>query len=206
MMLCTRRCRPASGGACGNRSPGCPPRGPPGGGGSSADYELSRRIGNADPGALPDPLSHQQRGDAGAGPGGRHRQETPEEGLRVELQHRPRPRRHLHPGPESPQRRHQRPHCRPRPGHRSGRARHLHLQGFSPLPDQNQFRRHPQAQGNRAPPQEQLQDGHPDLAPDGDPDGAGEGNHRPELSRCPDGKTWPSCWTRSSRTSRSSSR
>ncbi len=205
-MRCTRRCRRASAGGCGNRSPVCPPRASRGGGGSSAGYEFSKRIGNPHPGALPDPLSHQQRGDARAEPGGRDRQEAPEEGHRMELQHRPRPGRHLHPGAESPQPGHQRPHRRPGPGHRSGRAGHLHLQGFSPLPDQNQFRRHPQAQGNRAAPQEQLQDGHPDLAPDGGPDGTGEGNHRAELSPARRGKTSPSCWTGSSRTSRSSSR
>ena len=53
------------------------------------------------------------------------------------------------------------------PGDRAGRAGDFPLQGFPSVSDEEQFRRHPQAQGDRAAPEEQLQDDHADFAGDG---------------------------------------
>ena len=53
---------------------------------------------------------------------------------------------------------------------------------FHPFLTQQQFRRHAQAQGNRAPPEGQLQDHRPDFAGAGNSRRIGKGNHRAQLS------------------------
>ena len=110
-----------------------------------------------------------------------------EKGVRVDLQQRHRPRRHVHPVAEKPQRLHQGPARRAGPGDRTGRAGDFPVQGFSSVPDQKQFCHHPQAQGHRAASEKQLQNHRADFAGDGNSGGTGQGNHRHQFSAADQG-------------------